>query len=993
MSNFDEYLRGLNLQTVEEIEAVASFRPTIYIGLGGFGCAVLQKLKSEIAELAPDQIDGFAFLGLDTHPRDHHRQLTLNEYVPLSLGADPQTIAKGSPRFLGWFRPLMANFRAKTITSGADKVKAVGRLAFKNPPTFADFANKLLLAANRLRQPRQKFAQGVPTKVYVIATLAGGTGAGCLLDVLATAGKRFRDIEGADFPYQAIVATPDVLMGEASMQDLDDFYANTFATLKEIHHFLATGAEQVVDYDDGDFARLAVSQAYLPDLIHLIGDKTEKGAAVSTLIDEMADMVVAYLLSEIQTPMHDQGGQPKVQDLENQFAGALGRDDMPRAFSSFGVVRTGIPIDLVRNLFCLKLSVVALANEVAEPPAMAQEAANWIAGQGLKESDSDQLRDQIKASIIEPLKIAVDAKGELLRHGAKYDDLKNRCEQFVAKVEKALADEKKPLIDGEGTKVEQKVCSELRRQIDHLLEQGTVGKATAFLDKLSSALAVHQQSLAQQAADARKKLQEVHRKGLEQSIANVQSAIPGWWDREDRVGKALDNFELRLEGLLTAQLDLWVKEIGEKVYSTLVTALGEQRSQWQPVGEALAGYLKAGESLIIAARAQLDSLADIEKRGPGNRFSLINGDRAEDALPAGTRSAGAGGDSAHPRWLRDGRLADATSNAEQWLTTAAAFILEHEIEPGVQGLTFNAIMKQFYPGDAEQRRLFDSLLALSAPLFWLDPNRLEPGYHSYWIIAVHPGQQHEFVNGYSRYLPGDGRVFAYFDSPHEVVLYQLKMGYTLHSHQGLHTYEATYNRLEKTYREGLGRKPIRPIHCWPEALEWEGIPPSRAEEETMTWFIVGRAFSYLYPKAAAAAVPDVGRKEPKLRSGTYLFSRGSNYYLALEDDERPIALGNGLNEALENFGLHPEWQAGLKNKIELKIEELGKGVVRKRLEDEYMPLLNADIETAENAAGDATASDDEATYTTTPAKQRAVILRKLSTELKRFIKDLTPTNV
>ena len=244
---FTSYLRP----PAVALDRALSLRPTLYIGLGGFGCTVLRRVKTVIAAGLPNEIGGFAFLGLDTYPQPLHDELTSNEYVPLSVGVDPNEVAKTQSKFLGWFRELAGNFKARNIVSGADATKAIGRLAFRQVATLQDFLGKLDHAYDQLNRFRDRFASGKPPKVYVVSTLAGGTGAGCLVDVLAITGRFFRHNLGADFPYHAVLATPDVLRGEVPHEHIPSLFANTYASLKELHYF--PGDTLRVDYDDGRY--------------------------------------------------------------------------------------------------------------------------------------------------------------------------------------------------------------------------------------------------------------------------------------------------------------------------------------------------------------------------------------------------------------------------------------------------------------------------------------------------------------------------------------------------------------------------------------------------------------------------------------------------------------------------------------------------------------------------------------------------------------------
>lgn len=163
------------------------------------------------------------------------------------------------------------------------------------------------------------------------------------------------------------------------------------------------------------------------------------------------------------------------------------------------------------------------------------------------------------------------------------------------------------------------------------------------------------------------------------------------------------------------------------------------------------------------------------------------------------------------------------------------------------------------------------------------------------------------------------------------------------------------------------KKPIRPIHSWPEAEEWNDLIPSREAEEAGKWFILGRAFSNLFPTPGA---PSPGDR----KNTAFLYARGSNYYLEIPGDKRPQLVGKGLAVAYRNFGERTDWQQFLQKKVEAKIAEVGEQVLRDRIEREYFPLLNGEIEKAG-------ANPD------LQEQQRADILRKLKRALETFLRE------
>ena len=175
-------------------------------------------------------------------------------------------MAKLYPKSLGSYRKLAGKWRARNITTGADKAKAVGRLAFVNPNTLRDFLERLDDAQRKLLSFREHFNSALPIKIYIISTLAGGTGAGCLLDVYAVVREFFVNQGMYDIKIQSVIVTPEALEKTAPGTDLPDFYANTYATLKEINHFMS-GKEEIVDYDVEILGSVRINQEHIPNPI------------------------------------------------------------------------------------------------------------------------------------------------------------------------------------------------------------------------------------------------------------------------------------------------------------------------------------------------------------------------------------------------------------------------------------------------------------------------------------------------------------------------------------------------------------------------------------------------------------------------------------------------------------------------------------------------------------------------------------------------------
>jgi hypothetical protein len=188
-----------------------------------------------------------------------------------------------------------------------------------------------------------------------------------------------------------------------------------------------------------------------------------------------------------------------------------------------------------------------------------------------------------------------------------------------------------------------------------------------------------------------------------------------------------------------------------------------------------------------------------------------------------------------------------------------------------------------------------------------------------------------------------------------VIVYTISHGYTGHSLSRISYYKAQYDHLHNKYLDLRAQKiPSRPIHAWSGADDWEDLMPKPpGEEESYRLFIIARSLNNLYPDT---------------KQQSFIYNKGSNYYLRTEKG-RPEKLGNSLETALEAFSNNSEWQKKIEEEIAAKIEATGTSAIKQRIESEYMPIIDAEIENSEKGRD----------------RNRLRILRELKLRLAEFV--------
>lgn len=220
-----------------------SFRPAVFVSLGGLAGQVLRTLQSRIrSRFGPDaEIPAWRFVALDSEPRPTRSALPTGNDVwqqlelPLRTAGEYRT---GSPELLGWLsRRWLFNVPRSGLVEG---IRPLGRLAFVDHCDEVRQALKQALVSATSDSARQaatqatgsEFETGAPD-VVLLASISGGTGSGAVLD----AGYLLQDVlEELKLPATRLVGVLLHATGSREQARLVQ-RANAVACLEELRHF------------------------------------------------------------------------------------------------------------------------------------------------------------------------------------------------------------------------------------------------------------------------------------------------------------------------------------------------------------------------------------------------------------------------------------------------------------------------------------------------------------------------------------------------------------------------------------------------------------------------------------------------------------------------------------------------------------------------------------------------------------------------------------
>ncbi|HMP18292.1 MAG TPA: tubulin-like doman-containing protein, partial [Gemmatales bacterium] len=219
-------------------------RPTIFLGLGKMGRAMLQHLKSQFQEVwGTADVPLFSMLAVDTDETRPDAPLLDRPFpeelvhMPLSRPARYVRSRDHLPPVEDWLDTNLLYRMPRTLTTNG--IRALGRLALieHNESLMHTLENTVreVISTQAEAETRELTGLDLRTKeplIYVISHLGGGTGSGMFVDCAYLARSLLRK-KGMGGEVAAILLSPEFTEGMSP--DLPE--ANAVAAIKELDHF------------------------------------------------------------------------------------------------------------------------------------------------------------------------------------------------------------------------------------------------------------------------------------------------------------------------------------------------------------------------------------------------------------------------------------------------------------------------------------------------------------------------------------------------------------------------------------------------------------------------------------------------------------------------------------------------------------------------------------------------------------------------------------
>jgi hypothetical protein len=407
--------------------------PTIVIGIGGTGKWVLTDVKKNLVDTygeVPEEVSILEFDLLVPENKPVIRQkfdLEQGKQIDFTLDYDTDhdeffnfcgeltdvidSAKKGEgkyPFIEKWFKKEEAEKYVGKIGTceGAGQFRPLSRssLFIKSQ----DIYSKIKEAVRRIVSKRSS-DEVIP--VFIVSSLAGGTGCGTFIDFASLVHKCFKDLYQANVQYHifGIFILPRGFVGTLPGADQQErFNANCFSAFREMHRFNSI-MDQKMEYN----AQINIKKDFpLYDIVYFVdgtGITDEKGNQVSHdlgLCPAIAEFIITY--TEETAPIGNLpniiiGGIRKQFDPRSSSYGSL---DIP-IYSTFGIHKYIFEINDLKIDFAHRIGKDVLSYFIEEPSFAAyNEVQNFMK----RPTATPLLRDFLYQSIENPGLIGTDKK-------------------------------------------------------------------------------------------------------------------------------------------------------------------------------------------------------------------------------------------------------------------------------------------------------------------------------------------------------------------------------------------------------------------------------------------------------------------------------------------------------------------------------------------------------------------------------------------------------
>ena len=622
------------------------FCPTLLIGLGGTGSEILLSVREQVKRNNQDTLNKFLFIDTDIRSASAKKGYTKMDNSEICIVGTKNARNYNDPSNSRMYKGIINRFPLDELNSqyvdllsmgtGAAQIRSLGALAFAlDYATIRKNIEKSIYELSQAKNRQVARAQGGTIKpesitVYIVGSLAGGTGSGCFIDAAVVARDVSVSKTGWGTTVIGVFTLPDGYDRKLNSGPMERATrTNTYSSLMELQYLFDRKFDKITfDYDTGNAIEISGSHKVF-DMVYLVDNKNTSGTIT---LENMYEVVATSIYQDIGTPF----GTISQSALINMdiFTGGnpdpKSRED--RIFSSLSGSSLVYPARRVAE-YCTNSS---LSEVISDKILGGNESLGWVNNKVdsfLKGNDledrhpKNQIIDQLRGIESSSLKIDpidfVDDKGvdKFLTVLDSETDYINRLAK--QKVNNLAEENKKNILHGESGETLNKLEDLVSEWVIGIAIANGVNTAVKVLQRLENVCKIMGDQLKTEQSDW-----EAESKKLENEIDQHRTQLGdvGWFDR--KLGKHKEIIDRTIDlynELVDKKLENYVKSHAIEIVDVLGATTSELLAKWsnlvrvlqeiQNEGSDEALHLETRKSQAIAATSRFATEFDVTEPG------------------------------------------------------------------------------------------------------------------------------------------------------------------------------------------------------------------------------------------------------------------------------------------------------------------------------------------------------------------------------------------
>lgn len=620
--------------------------PTLVIGVGGTGLEVISRLRRLVVESygSLENLPILSFLHIDTDKEYKIQQssmagLELKDFekywahVSYEEAANIVNHLDYFPYYKEWLPTELAlNPGLLASVEGAKQIRGCGRFAFffnhDRIRTATESAKRRTDYNQDFMVERYGLTVSPALNIFVVSSIAGGTGSGMLIDLGYCLRRWFA---GTTIETTAIIPSPDAFSSDGEKSRVKE---NGYAALVELNYFSDSKTKFLSSYERDDKMPDEIAPRTPYDFLYLVG--TSNGSKVQLDIDDVREMCAQNIFLDLVSNFS--GDKRSLRDNLKGFAAQKDQSpegqSYPRNFMSFGLATIEIPIHPIRNFIGNRLVAELyewwLNDQVQLPPDPRQEVENELRDMKLIGKDilkaillaGDRQLTALASTRISEIETEV-AELKLLQCTAQMpnpwaketgnilrlvDYIQPKIEEYKAvKFSDNSPDERRhgdflqKMYENRGQLISQG-ASQLEERVYRYLEDRNRGPkfVNAMLDYIEAIFTKEISQFQQEGEKTWRVTEQAGQEKYDKAIGEISQSASQWMIRkQDKIKDAYDRALSGLRLSFTAGLDYKSRQIAVQVLEALqgtVRGLKIRRDRWaQQVSSSAKNFRSVAE--------------------------------------------------------------------------------------------------------------------------------------------------------------------------------------------------------------------------------------------------------------------------------------------------------------------------------------------------------------------------------------------------------------